>query len=255
MNNNLEEFVQKNRAEFDAFTPDPAVLQRIQQQLNQPNKKEAIVIPIKNLRWVAAASIIVLIGSGLLFWPSKNNKTEVVKNNPTTPTKLVPVIIEKSLPIIKTPEIVENPNPSINRFAALQASLAKEKQYIFYQLSNTESASMRLSGATAAYEMKNADKDIIDVLVKTMNTDPNSNVRLAALDALSKFYREKYVKKQLVSALSKQKDPIVQIALIQLLTQMKENTIVSELQKIAQDGNSMDAVKDQAYDGIRKLSL
>lgn len=255
MNKNLEEFVQKNRAEFDAFTPDPAVLQRIQQQFNQPKKKEVIVIPIKNLRWVAAASIIVLIGSGLLFWPEKNNQTVVVKNNPVQPTKPAPTKIETNLPTTITPEIIEYPNKSLNRFAALQASLAKEKQNIFYQLSNTQSASMRLSGATAAYEMKNADKDIIDVLIKTMNTDPNSNVRLAALDALSKFYREKYVKKQLVSALSKQKDPIVQIALIQLLTQMKENTIVSELQRIAQDGNSMDAVKDQAYDGIRKLSL
>jgi hypothetical protein len=88
-----------------------------------------------------------------------------------------------------------------------------------------------------------------------MDNDPNSNVRLASLDALSKFYREPYVKNKLVKSLEKQKDPVVQIALIELLTTMKEASIVNELQKISNDANSIKAVKDQAYAGIQKLSL
>jgi HEAT repeat protein len=98
--------------------------------------------------------------------------------------------------------------------------------------------------------MKNEDNDIIDALTKTLNTDPNTNVRLAALDALSEFYRESYVKKKLISALKKQTDPMVQISLIKLLTQMREHSILKELDKMVKDGSTPEAVKDHAYESI-----
>jgi hypothetical protein len=115
------------------------------------------------------------------------------------------------------------------------------------------SPSQRMRAAIQAYEMKDTDKEIVDALVKTMNTDPNTNVRLAALDALAKFHREPYVKKQLLGAMSKQKDPMVQIGLIELLTKMKQTSILKELDKMVKDGNTMEAVKDQAYSSIFTL--
>ena len=60
------------------------------------------------------------------------------------------------------------------------------------------------------------DEEVIEVLVKTLNEDPNSNVRMASLDALSKFYAQPNVKKALLESMKFQKDPVVQIALIQL---------------------------------------
>ncbi len=79
-------------------------------------------------------------------------------------------------------------------------------------------------------------------------------MRLAALDALGKFYQQAHVRKSLITSLSVQKDPVVQIALIRLLVQMKEKQIVNELEKITRDGQVMKAVKDEAHSGILKLS-
>jgi hypothetical protein len=103
-------------------------------------------------------------------------------------------------------------------------------------------------------EMEKPDDEIVQALVKTMNEDVNTNVRMAALDALSKFHQDPQVRKELVKSLAKQKDPVVQIALIQLMVQMKEIGVVKDLQKIVDDNKSMKAVKDEAYTGLLKLS-
>jgi hypothetical protein len=138
--------------------------------------------------------------------------------------------------------------------AALKKEVEDNKRLMMAMLDNQQSASQRLMGATVAYELKQADDDIVRVLVKTMNEDPNSNVRLAALDALSKFYKQSHVRNALVNSLSTQKDPIVQIALIRLLVQMKEKEVVNELEQITRDGQVIKAVKDEAHAGILKLS-
>jgi HEAT repeat protein len=95
---------------------------------------------------------------------------------------------------------------------------------------------------------------VVTALVRTMNEDPNTNVRMAALDALSKFYEEPAVRKALIRSLEKQKDPIVQIALIQLLVRMKEKGVVNDLKRIVDDNEVLTPVKDEAYTGILKLS-
>lgn len=138
--------------------------------------------------------------------------------------------------------------------AKLKEQVEENKRMMMAMLDNQQSASQRLMGATVAYELKQADDDIVKALVKTMNEDPNSNVRLAALDALGKFYKQAHVRNALVNSLSSQKDPVVQIALIRLLVQMKEKEVVNELEQITRDGNVIKAVKDEAYAGILKLS-
>jgi HEAT repeat protein len=109
-------------------------------------------------------------------------------------------------------------------------------------------------GVSVAYELETADDQIVKVLVRTMNEDTNTNVRLAALDALSKFNAENSVRQALINSLAIQKDPVVQIALIQLLVKLKEEAVLKQLEKLTKDASTMKAVKDEAYTGILKLS-
>jgi HEAT repeat protein len=121
-------------------------------------------------------------------------------------------------------------------------------------LQNQSSASQRLQGVTVAMQITTADDDVVKALVRAMNEDQSSNVRLAALDALAHFSQEPEVRKALVSSLSTQTDPLVQIALIQLLVRMKEKGVVKELERMVEDETNLKAVKDEAYNGILKLS-
>jgi anti-sigma factor RsiW len=136
----------------------------------------------------------------------------------------------------------------------LRKEVERNKRVMLSMLENQQSASQRVMGATVAYELPKADDEIVNVLAKTLNEDPNTNVRLAALEALGKFYQHTHVRKTLITSLGTQKDPVVQIALIRLLVQMKEKQIVNELEKITRDGQVMKAVKVEAHSGILKLS-
>jgi hypothetical protein len=141
-----------------------------------------------------------------------------------------------------------------DRLAEMQKALEDNKRVMMALLDNEYSASKRMQGVSVAYEMKKPDDEIVRVLVRTLNSDPNTNVRLAALDALSKFSSEDEVRRSLIESLSTQKDPIIQIALIQLMVQMKEKTVIKQLERMTKDSKTMKAVKDEAYSGIFKLS-
>jgi hypothetical protein len=252
MSGNFEQFIRENRADFDDQVPNPVVLQRITQRI-QPEQqaapvKKGIVVSFRALRWAAAAVIILVAGAGI--W---------LMNDAPTPAE-APALAANTRPItntatetITTPAQTTTTPVSTPAVAALDEELIRRKQVLFASLNNMQSPSTRMEAAMRMDEMKSVDHDIVDALVKTMNQDPNTNVRLAALDALTRFHKEPYVKKQLLKSLSTQKDPMVQIELIQLLTRMRETSIVKQLEKLANDVNTMDAVKERAYSGILTL--
>ncbi len=165
----------------------------------------------------AAAIALVLSGVAIGFWINKNQQREV-------------------------------------ELAKMKEQMEQIRSLMLTQLENKESASQRMIAVSQVMEIEKPDNGIVQALVKAMNEDPNTNVRLAALDALSKFHQEPQVRKELIKALSKQKDPLVQMALIQLMVQMKEKGIVNDLKKIVDDNKTMKAVKDEAYSGLMKLS-
>lgn len=268
MKSELEDFISNNREAFDTRMPDPAVLQRIQEAMNakkealpaiEPKKEKALVIPMRMVKW-AAACLILVIG-GAIFWMNQKITstgqpavTAQVETKDAQPKTVAPSAKEQA-PLVA--DEVKNPVAQTasarNSSSAIDAENTAHKTVLFAKLNNMESPSQRVAAAEQVYKMKNTDTDIVDALSNTLNSDPSTNVRLAALDALSKFYREPYVKKKLLSSLQKQKDPMVQIQLIELLTKMKERSILNELDKIVNDGNTMQAVKDQAYSSIFTL--
>jgi hypothetical protein len=149
---------------------------------------------------------------------------------------------------------ISNNQQQAKELTELKQQVDENRRVMMAMLENQQSASQRMIGLSVAYELDKPDDEIVKVLVKTMNEDPNSNVRLAAMDALGKFSNEAIVRSALIQSLSTQKDPIVQIALIQLLVKMKETGVVKQLEQMTKDASTMKAVKDEAYSGILKLS-
>jgi hypothetical protein len=137
---------------------------------------------------------------------------------------------------------------------AIKMEMEATKNLVMSKIGNDLSPSQRIEGMTVAMKIEKVDDQVVRALVNAMNEDSNTNVRLAAVDALSKFYTEPAVRRELIAALGKQKDPIVQIALIQLLVKMKEKNVVDDLNKIVDDVETIKPVKDEAYSAIMKLS-
>jgi len=265
----LEKFVHNNRDKFDTKTPDPAVLGRIleQMQVKKEVKPKGIVIPFRVIRWAAAC--LILAACGIVFWTlQKGPETDIVKTKAPVSTmvknpagdsvkKAQPAEVAKAEPTKRKSVDAVDEDLTIRKqvlFAKLKTErLSSEKRVMFAGLNNMESPASRITAASRVYKLKNAGNDVVDALVKTLNNDPNTNVRLAALDGLARFYRDDYVRKKLVASLEKQQDPLVQITLINLLTRMRESGILEELEKIVNDENTQKAVKDCAYSGIIQL--
>lgn len=255
MKTKLEKFIEENRSAFDDRVPDADVLSRIQQRMGHTgttSAKKGIVISFKAIRWAVAACVIVLAGISI-WWlnvDTKQSEQQVLAG--VKPESKTTAIQGETVTEQGTREQEPTVQPSETPvFVVSKAD--QRKELLFASLGNMESASTRIAAAMKAYDLKNADKEIVDALLHTMNSDPNTNVRLAALEALTKFRREPYVKKQLTASLKKQKDPMVQVELIQVLTTMKQTSILSELEKLVKDVNTSEAVKDRAYSSILTL--
>lgn len=261
MKNELEKFVAENREAFDDRMPGADVLARIQQRMGHTEAtpaKKGIVVSFRTIRWAAAACVVVMAGLGI-WWMNLDSQQDQV---------LAGVIQKQQESKVQDTKEQETENKEIGNqgteelspaaivtapTASFVAKVDQRKEMLFANLGNMESASTRIAAAMKAYDMKNADRDIVDALFHTMNNDPNTNVRLAALEAIAKFHRESYVRKKLTAALKKQKDPIVQVELIQVLTKMKQTSILGELEKLVKDVNTDKEVKDRAYASLLTL--
>lgn len=260
MSKELENFITSNREAFDNRVPDPAVLERIQQQMQGivvKKKEKAILVPMRVLR-LAAACFVLLAGAGIFWLLQKDDTTQPAVTASVQPATVQPKTIDtqaRANTVTAAPvnDHTASTDTYSDKVAEMEAAMTERKRVMFAKLNDMQSPSQRMIGAAEVQKLKNADIDIVDALANTLNNDPSTNVRLAALDALGKFHREAYVKKKLIASLKNQKDPMVQIGLIELLTKMREKTILNELDKIVNDRNAMDAVKDHAYTSIFTL--
>ena len=128
-----------------------------------------------------------------------------------------------------------------------------KKVLAFEQMDNT-SASERIQAVNHSYEISDADRDITQLLINTLNFDPNVNVRLAACQALTHFAEETEVKEALIQSLAIQTDPNIQISLIETLVAIKEKRAVDQFQQLARNQEVLDVVRLKATEGMNRLN-
>lgn len=134
-----------------------------------------------------------------------------------------------------------------------QPALAMKKVLTFEQLAKT-SASERIQAVNQSYDLTQADQEITQLLINTLNFDANVNVRLAACQALIRFENESDVREALIQSLKIQTDPNIQITLIDALVAIKEKRAVDEIQRLVQDQKVLDVVRQKAEEGLNQLT-
>ena len=137
--------------------------------------------------------------------------------------------------------------------AQLRQEIHDMRQSLVVSLLEQESSSERLRGVSMSSRMQEPDDRLLNVLLDTLNNDPNINVRLSAVDALYLFYRNPAVKAGLIGSLSQQTSPMVQMELIELMVNMRERQAVDSLRLLIQDERLDPAVKIRAEQGIQEL--
>ena len=115
------------------------------------------------------------------------------------------------------------------------------------------SASNRIQLVARAPRSAEPGDPTVQVLVNTLNFDPNPNVRLAACEALFRLRADPRVGEALVHSLPLQTDPNVQITLIDLLVTLRVPRAVPQLERLAKRPDALPVVRAQAEAGIGKL--
>jgi len=144
----------------------------------------------------------------------------------------------------------EKPHEEITQ---LREEVASMRQLVALSLLQQQSASERLRGVSWAYRAESSDTQVLSALVSAINHDPNVNVRLAAVDALHAFAASPVTRQAVVQALPQQTTPIVQVALIDLLVDLKEPKGAGELRKLAMAESADIGVRQRAQWALEKL--
>ncbi|WP_108804784.1 HEAT repeat domain-containing protein [Aquimarina sp. Aq107] len=137
--------------------------------------------------------------------------------------------------------------------AVLEKEKIQLKQEVTISLIENESASKRLQAVNYAEEFDKPGNEILKALINKMFYDDHINVRLAAAEALAKFSDLEIVRKSFINALEIEKDPGMQIELIQILVSIQEKRAVPSMEKLLRNEETPNYVKDQVTIGLPNL--
>jgi hypothetical protein len=116
-----------------------------------------------------------------------------------------------------------------------------------------QSASYRLQAVSYATGLNAPDATVVDALFTTLAQDPSANVRLAALEALSRFKSDPAVRVRLATALTQQTDPLVQIGLIGTLVEARAPEARDSFEQLLLRADVTSIVKGQAQQALTRL--
>ncbi len=151
-----------------------------------------------------------------------------------------------------------NKSPKDNskeQIAALSSKVEDMRQVMTLSLLENPSASERLRAVSYTEEITNINAQIIDALLRTLNEDPNVNVRLVTLEALIKYSDQPRVREELIRSIANQESPLVQSALADIMIRLQEKRSVEEFRHLLKNTGADNPVKPKIEKTITQLSL
>ncbi|MCD0480519.1 HEAT repeat domain-containing protein [Chryseobacterium sp. LC2016-29] len=274
MKDSLKKYIRDHREEFDTLEVPEDTFDKIMLRLNEIAVSEEKIVPLFSWKkWSAAASVAIIFSIGLYaFWNQKEGEKtriavhEKLKENGST----VDVLNQKNdLETVKIETVIQqntgkaftknnsDPSQKIVETKSLAQNDNLEGESNFDELKALElindqhSASSRLRGIDLLKSFSASDEKIINILSEKALSDENTNVRLAAVEALSVHIENTEVSKNIRQIFLNQDDPIVQKELIAILTEKNPSQLNREvnakLKELTLDPTTAVFVKDEAY--------
>lgn len=137
--------------------------------------------------------------------------------------------------------------------AQLRGEVNGMRELVALSLLRQQSASERLRGVSWANQVESSDGQVLAALLDSVNHDPNVNVRLAAADALRTFAMTPTARTEIARAIVPQSAPLVQIALIDLVVDLKDSSSIKELKQVAGNDSLNPSVRERAAWAVERL--
>ncbi len=157
----------------------------------------------------------------------------------------------------QTDSLVESvPQPktvAAQELESLQGQIESMKEMMAVYMMEQRSASKRIQAVGYTDEMSKLSPDLFEALRQRLNQDDNVNVRLASLNALTRFAHQENVRAALVDSLPRQIHPVMQIMLIDLMVGIDEKRAREPMQQLLNSAITPLEVKDKALRGLGQL--
>lgn len=135
----------------------------------------------------------------------------------------------------------------------LSQEISQMREVMMFSLLDAQSSSERLKAVNISTDIPSADNRVISALLKTLNSDPNVNVRLASIEALLHHADNPVARKGLVQSISQQESPQIQVALADAMLSLQETASVNELRRLLKQQELDESVKDKLQNTIAAL--
>ncbi|MBE3129349.1 MAG: HEAT repeat domain-containing protein [Acidobacteria bacterium] len=139
------------------------------------------------------------------------------------------------------------------RLTTLSREVQDMRQQVALSLLGKSSATERIQGIGYSAAVENPNDTTLAALTDALDNDPNPNVRLAAVDALYLFRNKPGVRESLVRSLAIQTYPLVQVALIDFLVEVREARAAEALKVLIERNELTPEVKKRAEQGLKQI--
>jgi hypothetical protein len=136
----------------------------------------------------------------------------------------------------------------------LREEVSSTREMVALSLLEQQSATERLRGVSYSGRLESMEPDVISALTHAVAFDTSVNVRLAAIDALSKASGRPEVLRSLTQSLPAQQSPMVQAAVIDYLVDARDHQAVGALREFATQPDLNPAVLERARYAVSQLS-
>ena len=151
--------------------------------------------------------------------------------------------------------VVPSDDTAKAELAALKAQVNSMGQLVTYSLLQQQSTSDRLQTVLTKMDLKSPDRKVLTDLVGALAFDPSINVRLSAVEALAQHADDSLVRAGVLSALPRERAPLVQVAMIELLADARDPTAQPVFEKLSRDEATDRNVRDAARRALAVLRL
>ncbi|MFC2106708.1 HEAT repeat domain-containing protein [Bacteroidota bacterium] len=124
------------------------------------------------------------------------------------------------------------------------------QEKIIYAMVDKPNASERLKAVEISEKMDLDNKDVVNSLFKTLNEDPNANVRFAALDLLVRNSDKPLIRVRLIQSIDNQNDPLLQYSIAQSMARLGATDAIPHLEKLLLKPNIVEPVRTVIADSI-----
>lgn len=275
MNDPLKQYIQDHREEFDTLEAPEEAFEKIMFRLNEPTASMEKTIPLFPWKkWVAAASVVIIFGLGsYTLWNQKESEKPVIVNKikiTTEDKKNIAALEQNSEWEVEKEAVAEQenvskvfvstnsdvPGKSGGNLNLIQNNHSEnrtdfEKTEAIELINDPYSASSRLKGIALIKDHLASDGQLINVLSEKARSDENTNVRLAAVEALFAHIEIPAISKNVRQIFLHQDDPVVQKELIAFLREKSPSGLNGEvstrLKELTMNPSTAIFVKDEAY--------